>query len=573
MRSNNATANISGLFKSALIRYLALAFLLLSLVEAALLCFLVQQVELAEKSAAHEYLILRASRQLSQSAYAMRQHRSTIDEWRRDPEAIQGIIANGKSSQEVAAQLDSFVKSSLEASLDPAPIKALDSAAREWLKSSSKIFRHYDSEAARSQVYNDYLDKTLRLYESSLKQLTVINNVIKEGEKNRAEVDLSGGLLAGLSLNILLSILLAYLLDLGISKPISRLAENCDFLKRGEVLPQVENKRTEIGRLQETFHEMSLRVAENERGRKSYIQLFKELQSAALGGARSTLNQLSNSSTLNEKGKNSFKLLKGNIDGMLQILETMTDGLSFNAYENIEIKPHKSNSLQLFQLSESAVAALLDKKRIRLSVETVNQDLEVDEHLISRVLINLLSNAVKFSRQESEIKMIGESDGQYFTCKIIDNGAGISPEEQSKLFKRFSQLESAGEQKSKGSGLGLLICKQIIEAHSGSIKCESEIGKGSCFSFQIPLGAKVQASKVFEKPNSPNKKVKSRHSIKTAFTALLMIFLLSQFAVAFALNRNFQEASKKAASYSKQKLEMLETQELFTLFLTWRQHV
>lgn len=106
-----------------------------------------------------------------------------------------------------------------------------------------------------------------------------------------------------------------------------------------------------------------------------------------------------------------------------------------------------------------------------------------------QVLINLVSNAVKFTdtgvvRIKSEWKPDANSPELIF--KVQDTGSGIPREYQEQVFERFKQVEDNQTGIPKGTGLGLPICKEIVEHHGGKIWVESDLGKGSTFAFTIP---------------------------------------------------------------------------------------
>lgn len=109
-----------------------------------------------------------------------------------------------------------------------------------------------------------------------------------------------------------------------------------------------------------------------------------------------------------------------------------------------------------------------------------------DAGKMTQVLTNLLSNAVKYSDGgRIEVALEGGPPG-FASCHVRDTGVGIPPEALGKLFEKFQRIQSTKE---KGTGLGLVITKAIIEAHGGSITVQSELGKGSCFSFKLPVSA------------------------------------------------------------------------------------
>jgi signal transduction histidine kinase len=111
---------------------------------------------------------------------------------------------------------------------------------------------------------------------------------------------------------------------------------------------------------------------------------------------------------------------------------------------------------------------------------------EIDQSRIEQVLINLLSNATKYSPKNSQIRLLAKIENNYLVVEVQDHGKGISEIDQLLLFKPYQRLK--GDRKnSDGLGLGLSICKQIVEAHDGNIEVVSKLGEGSVFSLKLPL--------------------------------------------------------------------------------------
>ena len=111
----------------------------------------------------------------------------------------------------------------------------------------------------------------------------------------------------------------------------------------------------------------------------------------------------------------------------------------------------------------------------------------VDQLRLERVLHNLIENAVKYSPQGGEIRVSAKSEGERLVIGVSDQGIGISPSDQAKLFGPFRRLEESRPDGVGGVGLGLLVCRRLVEAHGGQIWVESEPGRGSTFFFTLPL--------------------------------------------------------------------------------------
>ena len=118
--------------------------------------------------------------------------------------------------------------------------------------------------------------------------------------------------------------------------------------------------------------------------------------------------------------------------------------------------------------------------------------IEADPMRVERILYNLLENATKYSPDESEIMISIRNEGDFVITKVTDQGQGISPDDQKKLFKLFERLEMPTL--TEGAGLGLVVCKRLVEAQGGWMKVDSQLGKGSTFTFAFPIRSKKAQS-------------------------------------------------------------------------------
>jgi PAS domain S-box-containing protein len=128
-------------------------------------------------------------------------------------------------------------------------------------------------------------------------------------------------------------------------------------------------------------------------------------------------------------------------------------------------------------------------RRISLKSAPWNTTLiaEMDPSRMQRVLANLVENAIKFSYEGGDILVTGESRNGTITINVIDEGCGISTDDCSKVFDKFYQVSHTLKQNKYGTGLGLYISKQIVEAHGGSLTVKSQLGVGSTFTVAIPV--------------------------------------------------------------------------------------
>jgi len=113
--------------------------------------------------------------------------------------------------------------------------------------------------------------------------------------------------------------------------------------------------------------------------------------------------------------------------------------------------------------------------------------LRADRHKLEEILTNLISNAIKFSPQGGTVKVAARTDDDFVRISVSDEGIGISDQQMPHLFKRFRRLHEDEQKRVSGTGVGLFLCKHLVEAHGGTIEVESEPGAGSTFSFTIPI--------------------------------------------------------------------------------------
>ena len=113
-----------------------------------------------------------------------------------------------------------------------------------------------------------------------------------------------------------------------------------------------------------------------------------------------------------------------------------------------------------------------------------------DQLRLERILYNLLENSVKYSPEGSEITVSAKRDAGHMVVSVSDQGPGISKDDQAKLFKPFQQLGNPMLDHTKGAGLGLLVCRRLVEAHGGRIWVEPEPGHGATFRFTLEISPK-----------------------------------------------------------------------------------
>lgn len=142
-------------------------------------------------------------------------------------------------------------------------------------------------------------------------------------------------------------------------------------------------------------------------------------------------------------------------------------------------------------IAQIVVAKLQGKSSIHQLIVDIITGLpivDVDPLRAERVLYNLVDNAIKYSPKGGEVKISARQENENLVVSVSDHGLGISQDDQQRLFQKFQRLDVMVKRSIQGVGLGLNVCRILVEAHGGQIWVESRKGKGSTFYFTIPLG-------------------------------------------------------------------------------------
>ena len=192
-----------------------------------------------------------------------------------------------------------------------------------------------------------------------------------------------------------------------------------------------------------------------------------------------------------EAQKSSVDYIHQNVHTTYKLLENLLiwaksqkDALGFNLEKN-----------NLFLLTNEIVELLkqsAETKSINI-INTIDKEIivDADKNMLATILRNLISNAIKFTLKDGTINLkatieVENSNKQFVKISVQDNGLGISPEIKDKLFSVSSNVSTRGTERERGTGLGLILCREFVEKHGGKIYVESELDIGSNFIFTLP---------------------------------------------------------------------------------------
>jgi len=277
---------------------------------------------------------------------------------------------------------------------------------------------------------------------------------------------------------ITLTLIAAYFMIKWVFKPIQWLTEGVAQISQANLNHKVPTERKdELGKLAHAFNSMTQSIRERIHAQKQLLlDVSHELRSP-LTRINVALEFLPESSV-----KTSIKEDVQEVESMVfEILETARLG---NEHGHLNIQ-----KINLLNLIHEACHNLYDHAPgIQLQEIHKEQFLEIDPARISTVLRNLIQNALKYSTTDSHAVQISqEQNDEYVIVKIRDYGEGIPEEELPFIFEPFYRIDKSRSKESGGYGLGLSLCKTIMEAHQGSIAIESTLKEGSTVSLLFPI--------------------------------------------------------------------------------------
>jgi PAS domain S-box-containing protein len=180
----------------------------------------------------------------------------------------------------------------------------------------------------------------------------------------------------------------------------------------------------------------------------------------------------------------SAKLAHNLLENLLDWSRTQTGTLRYNP-EEVNLYPLVNECVQLYQSKAEAKGILLQP--------CLEEDLPVaraDKNMIKTVIRNLISNAIKYTRKPDTVTVYAKQQRNQLIIAVEDTGIGIDTAQQKKLFHIDGNVSTPGTAKERGTGLGLILCKEFVEKNGGQISVKSSPGRGSTFAFSLPVHAR-----------------------------------------------------------------------------------
>ena len=249
--------------------------------------------------------------------------------------------------------------------------------------------------------------------------------------------------------------------------------------------PMLEDGR--VSYIVVTFHDITER-REIERMKNEFISIASHELRTPLTSIRGSLGLVASGllGPIPDRADHMVKMAIANSDRLIRLINDILDIERIESGRStMEIRPIDLVELVANSVESMTSAAQAGDVAMATDVEPVT--VEADPDRIQQTLVNLIGNAIKFSPAGSTVTVSAHRDQAEVVVSVHDTGRGIPPDKLGKIFERFEQVDSSDARQKGGSGLGLAISRSIIHQHGGRIWVESELGKGSTFSFALPL--------------------------------------------------------------------------------------
>jgi signal transduction histidine kinase len=283
------------------------------------------------------------------------------------------------------------------------------------------------------------------------------------------------------------ALLLARWLARGMTQPLRDMAAAARKMERGDYRERVVTaSRDEVGQLAVAFNRMSSELESMERVRRDLVANVSHELKTPISALHAHLENLLDGVEQPEPGTLQVMLAQSErlgrlVDQLLQLSQLESGELPLRR-EAVALRP-------LVARVVSEIEVTRGRRDVGLA-QDVAEDLPpvfADAERVHQVLFNLLDNAVRLSPSPGKVSVRASRRGRTVEVAVEDTGPGIPPEHLPRLFERFYRVDTARSRDEGGTGIGLAIARSVVEAHGGRIWADSEPGRGSTFTFELPV--------------------------------------------------------------------------------------
>jgi signal transduction histidine kinase len=395
----------------------------------------------------------------SQNWKRYKSRRNSVDEFSFSP--LIDLFVNSMVKDTIAEAEDKKIKEALEEECDSYWKKAGLRLREVALDPDSPI-------PDIKEPITNLREKLIRLSE------LIGQQAISSGVKMREAADSMNMVVLVIVLSmVLISLLIAFLVAKIFSRP----------------LEELKTPNDEIGELASAFEQMTHRLKQNEKFKTEMLGQFTHEMKSPLVAINQALELLEHSvgSQITKNQKRLLTILFGNSETLANLITNILHSATYDA-DNMQLDINNENIIKIFTNTIMKLAPTVKDKNIQVNLNFSSEKIccDLDKDRIEEVFYNLVSNAVKFSPVDSTLQVtILERDSVvYFRLK--DEGIGIPSQEIPYIFEKMYRASNSTKISVKGTGLGLYITSQIIQAHGGKIKVRSKENEGSEFTIFLP---------------------------------------------------------------------------------------
>jgi signal transduction histidine kinase len=297
-------------------------------------------------------------------------------------------------------------------------------------------------------------------------------------------------------LALLVATLIAFLLVRSITKPVFALEEGMRAVADGQLTYRLrydETKQNEFGDLARSFGSMTRQLAELDKLKAEFVSVASHELKTPINVVIGYLQLLEENiyGPVPKEQAVILKTIEAQMQSLQRLVKQLLDVSRFEAGGG-RVEPRSIKLTDLLSDLERAFHVLAVQRGVTFTIEYepgLPAEVVWDVDRVNEVLGNLLSNAFKFTEKGGRVELKVTAEHNSVVMAVHDTGAGIPPDQLKHVFEKFYQADNQRKASAAGSGLGLAIAKQIVEAHGGTITCESAPGQGTTFTITLPVHA------------------------------------------------------------------------------------
>ena len=284
-----------------------------------------------------------------------------------------------------------------------------------------------------------------------------------------------------------IALAITFLLSRRILSPIKALTEAARGLGKGDLSQRVQVKdRGEVGELAQAFNSMASNLERAEQLQRNMVADVAHELRTPLSNLRGYLEAVGDG--VIKPDADTIRSLDEEATLLSRLVDDLQE-LSLTEAGELKLVCQAEDISELINQAVAAVRAQAEAKGVSVTIDLPDElpPVNIDSHRISQVLRNLLENAVAHTAQGDSITVTAEQRDNWVEVAVADTGGGIPTEDLPYIFERLYRVDKSRARATGGSGLGLTIARSLVEAHGGRIEAQSELGKGSRFTFTIPI--------------------------------------------------------------------------------------